>query len=261
MKVLRYHRDAEISYTLGATLTFELLKFRPELMNRVFISSETELSGGIRKLVDACEAKHIPVEKNDKAFHILSPKGNCYVIAEFRKEDVKLQPGNHVILVNPSDAGNLGTIVRTMTGFGVRELAIVRSGVDIYDPRTVRATMGAVFHIRAEYYDTFEDYIKRFPKNRRFAFMLTGSKMLPEVIMQEQEREARDAVEAAPFSLIFGNEATGLPDEFAETCTAVRINHSGDIDSLNLPMAAGIGLYEFTKTRWNPQLFENITLS
>ena len=251
MKVQRYHRDADVSYTLGATLTYELLKCRPELMNRVFISTETVLSGGIQELVRACEKAGIPVEKNDKAFHILSPKGNCYVIAEFRKEEVKLQPGNHVVLVNPSDAGNLGTIVRTMTGFGVTELAIVRPGVDIYDPRTVRATMGAVFHIRVEYFDTFEDYMKRFPENLRFAFMLTGSMLLPEVIRQEREREALDMAGVSPFTLIFGNEATGLPDVFAETCTAVRINHSGDIDSLNLPMAAGIGLYEFTKTRWN----------
>ena len=50
-----------------------------------------------------------------------------------------------------------------------------------------------------------------------------------------------------PFSLIFGNEAAGLPVEFASVGQSVRIRHTDSIDSLNLSLAAGIGLYEFTK--------------
>ena len=50
--------------------------------------------------------------------------------------------------------------------------------------------------------------------------------------------------------LVFGNEATGLPDRFATFCTPVIIRHSHDIDSLNLPMAAGIAMYELTKKNW-----------
>ena len=82
--------------------------------------------------------------------------------------------------------------------------------------------------------------------------MLTGSRLLPEVTAKEQAVPDAAGTGTQPFTLIFGNEATGLPDSYAETCTAVRISHSGDIDSLNLPMACGIGLYEFTKSRWNP---------
>ena len=54
-----------------------------------------------------------------------------------------------------------------------------------------------------------------------------------------------------PFSLIFGNEATGLPDEYAAFCKSVIIPHSDDIVSLNLPVAASIAMYEFTKRFWN----------
>lgn len=43
-----------------------------------------------------------------------------------------------------------------------------------------------------------------------------------------------------PYSLIFGNEATGLPDSFADFTNPVRIMHTSDIDSLNLPIAAAI---------------------
>ena len=53
-----------------------------------------------------------------------------------------------------------------------------------------------------------------------------------------------------PFSLIMGNEATGLPASFAKVGCPVRIEHTKNIDSLNLPMAAGIAMYEFTKNTW-----------
>ena len=65
--------------------------------------------------------------------------------------------------------------------------------------------------------------------------MLDGS-----VRLQETKIEA-------PFSLIMGNEATGLPAEFSRIGTPVRIEHSGAIDSLNITIAASIGLYEAAK--------------
>ncbi len=239
MKIQKYKHDLGVSYALGATLTYELLKCAPELATRMFINSQTKRDGGIERILEDCEAKGIPVEVSDKAFNILSPKGNCFVIAEFEKAETRLKKGDHIVLVNPSDAGNMGTILRTATGFGLLDVAVIRPAVDAYDPRTVRASMGAIFHTRIEYFDSIEDYVARFPENRRYAFMLTASSPLPEV---EKTR---------PFSLIFGNEATGLPESYAELCESVIINHSNDIDSLNLPTAAGIAIYEFTKDRWN----------
>ena len=253
-KIQRYRRESELSYTLGATLTYELVRCRRELVTRVYISSETDTGGGIGELLRECEVLGIPVEKNDKAFNILSPKGNCYVIGEFRKESSRLSPGNHIVLVNPSDAGNLGTILRTAAAFSVPEIGIIRPGVVVYDPRTVRASMGAVFHTHVEYFESFEEYRARFPENVRYAFMLKGSVGLPEAVrdpVPEGQKAPAPAGDEPPYTLIFGNEATGLPDDFAEFCTAVRINISSDVDSLNLPMAVGIGLYEFTKKNWN----------
>jgi TrmH family RNA methyltransferase len=62
--------------------------------------------------------------------------------------------------------------------------------------------------------------------------------------MLDGSTDIRDTVFDQNFALIFGNEATGLPKEFAEIGHPVRISHTGSIDSLNLPVAAGIGLYE-----------------
>lgn len=89
--------------------------------------------------------------------------------------------------------------------------------------------------MRTEVFGSFEEYSERFPDNRLYPFMLDGS-----VRLQETKIEA-------PFSLIMGNEATGLPAEFSRIGTPVRIEHSGAIDSLNITIAASIGLYEAAK--------------
>ena len=83
-----------------------------------------------------------------------------------------------------------------------------------------------------------EDYRERFPENRLYAFMLSSSTPLTEIEKEE------------PCSLVFGNEGTGLPDAYKDFCRTVVIRHSDNIDSLNLPMAAGIAMYEFTKDKW-----------
>ena len=184
MKIQRYKHDLDVSYALGATLTFELLKCRPDLVTRVFLSSATERSDAVERLLDVCRQRDIPIETSDKAFNILSPKGNCFVIGEFRKFAGTLSDASHIVLVNPSDAGNLGTILRTAVGFGVTDIAVIRPAVDAFDPKTVRASMGALFHTEIEYFDCVEDYRARFPKRTLYAFMLKASTPLPEIAFE-----------------------------------------------------------------------------
>ena len=239
MKIARYKHEAETSYALGATLTYELVKKRPESVVRIFTKSTLTKTAAVLKLLELCGQKKIPVLENDKIFNVLSPKGNCFVIGEFRKFYSRLESGSHIVLVNPSDAGNLGTILRTAVGFGMDQIAIVRPAVDFFDPKTVRASMGAAFGVNVQYFDTIEAYREAFPENRLYAFMLSASRPIHTIEIAE------------PYSLVFGNEATGLPDVFADFCQSVIIPHSNGIDSLNLPIAAGIAMYEFTKALWS----------
>lgn len=71
-------------------------------------------------------------------------------MAIIRKVNETILDGNHVVLVNPSNAGNLGTIIRSCIGFGVEDIAIILPAVDLFDPKTIRASMGAKAKIRIE---------------------------------------------------------------------------------------------------------------
>ena len=239
MKTQRYKHDSDISWTLGTTLSIELLKCQPNQVARVFFSSKLDQSDSVKNLINLCNKHNIPIETNDKIFNILSPKGNCYVIAEFHKYSSKLLNTSHIVLVNPSDMGNLGTILRTAVGFGIQNIAIIRPGVDCFDPKAIRASMGALFHVKIEYFDSIKAYRTRFPNHSYYAFMLSKSaKPLTDIKFQE------------PCSLIFGNEASGLPTEYTDFCTPVIIKHSASIDSLNLSMAVGIAIFEYTRNNW-----------
>ena len=234
----RYNEKAEYSYCFGPFPTFELIENRPQEAIEVLYHSQT--SEAIReKLQRICQDQGIPCEQNDKVIQRIRDKENCLVIGVFKKhESVLSMDRPHVVLVNPSDMGNLGTIIRTAVGFGIPDLAIIRPGAAICHPKTVRASMGSLFRLNFQYFDSFAEYKRAYGEDRKmYPFMLKGSVGLDQ--LQRDEGEL--------YSLIFGNEATGLPDEFLGEGQSVRIRHTDNIDSLNLSLAAGIAIYEFTK--------------
>ena len=200
----------------------------------------SQTSEAIRdKLQSICQKQGIPCEQNDKVIQRIRDKENCLVIGVFRKHERVLSVDHsHIVLVNPSDMGNLGTIIRTAVGFGLPNLAIIRPGAAICHPKTVRASMGSLFRLNFQYFDSFDEYRDTYGQGRNmYPFMLKGSVGLDQLYREKGEL----------YSLIFGNEATGLPDEFLQEGQSVRIRHTDNIDSLNLSLAAGIAIYEFTK--------------
>jgi len=230
-----YSRDLPYSYALGLFPAGELMKKRPELARRLLVSSRAEDSEGLAALRALCAAHHVREETADKALARISGKENCFAAVVFEKFQAPLSGGNHLVLHHPSDKGNLGTMLRTALGFGYRDIAVIRPAADAFDPHVVRASMGAIFGLNLRYYENFEKYRLDFPEHVCYPFMLDAS-----VPLEEAARDRK-----APFSLIMGNEGSGLPAEFARLGQPVRIPHSGEIDSLNLSVAAAIGMYVF----------------
>ena len=96
--------------------------------------------------------------------------------------------------------------------------------------------MGALFNLNFRMFDSFSDYDKLYNRNY-YPFMLKAKQKLKDVKFTE------------PFSLIFGNEATGLPDNYLDY-NSVNIPHSHTIDSLNLPIAVSIAIYSATQNNF-----------
>lgn len=237
-KLETYSHQLSYSYAPGIFPSHALLNARPELARRLLVRSDALESEGVRALIDKCAALNVRTETADRALERISRKENCYAALVFDKFSCELsQTGNHIVLVNPSDMGNLGTILRACLGFSLPDLAIIRPAADVFDPRVVRASMGALFSMRVGLFDSFEAYRAAYPEHALYPFMLDGSLPLPQAC-----RAAK-----APWSLVFGNEATGLPPRFAQLGQPVRIPQSDAIDSLNLAIAVSVAAYAFTQ--------------
>ena len=236
MKIKAYHKDFDYTYTLGVFETIELLQNKPDLVLRVYIKSNSSKNKGIAIINELCKKNKIDLIESDNTINKLSKKENCFAVAIIKKYTLSLDDTNHVVLVNPSDMGNMGTIIRTMLGFNYVNLAIIRPGVDVFDPRVIRASMGAIFNINFEYFDSFDEYIEKYPQHNIYSLMLKGAKNIHLIEPDQQSH-----------SLVFGNESSGLPDEFLDYGQSIFIPHSEKIDSLNLSMALGITLCHFSK--------------
>lgn len=234
MEIKTYKKDAFYSYTLGAFPTIELLKTHPQEVIKVIFHSSFQN----QEVISMIQNIKTNAEKsiNDKLINKLSSKENCYVAAVFNKYSMKLDNDNHLVLVNPMNMGNFGTIIRSALGFGFKNIAVIRPAIDIFDPKVLRAAMGAFFSCNIVYFDSFDDYKKKFPNHKIHSFMLQAKNTLQTIKFDTSKH----------LSLIFGNESSGLPIEYLNE-DSIIISHSNAIDSLNLPTAVGIALYEVNK--------------
>lgn len=238
----KYKKEFSHSYALGPFPTFELLKHRPEQARAVYYDQRFR---DWEKLSALCAEKGVPCFCWNKALDRISQKEICYAAGEFEKYPGRLHAAlPHAVLVDPADMGNLGTILRTLLGFGIRDLAVVgSSAADFWHPKTVRASMGALFQMEVEPFPDFPAYLRAYGEGRDiFPFMLDGGTVLtPETCPASQR-----------YALVFGNEASGLPPEFQTYGKSLFIDQTDAVDSLNLAVSVAIGAFLFTQTNGRP---------
>ncbi|MCL4253568.1 MAG: TrmH family RNA methyltransferase [Anaerolineae bacterium] len=232
MSYKKYHPDSPHTYAFGFFPSLEALNHAPKRCLAVLYDTRAQKSEALTKIEALCSAHNIPFVLDDKTVSRLSPSENTFVITVIEKTRVRLgADDNHLVLVSPSDMGNLGTIFRTALGFKMRHIALIQPCADEADPRVIRASMGAVFRLHIQKFGTYDDYSAQFPRHNAYPMMTDGAIPLADVSF------------TPPYRLIFGNESAGLPPHFAHLGQSVVIPHSDAIDSLNLAIAVGVVLY------------------
>ena len=235
-KLEPYSRKLSYSYALGVFPSLMLMEARPEKAVRLLLHPEGLKNEGVEKLRRICAERGVREEMAERVLRRESKKDNCFAGLVFEKFESDLDPAAcHAVLCQISDSGNLGTAMRSLLGFGIHDVALIRPCVDVFEPHALRSSMGAFYKLRVHTYDNFEDYRASHPDRPLYPFMLDGAIPL--------NRAARQA--KAPFTLVFGNEQSGLPARFAQLGQSVLIPQSDEIDSLNLAVAVSVGSYVF----------------
>ena len=172
-----------------------------------------------------------------------TPQGVLAVVRRFAytfDEVVRDPDGVYVLLDSVQDPGNVGTIFRSAEAAGASGILLNRTSAEVYNPKVVRSTMGAVFRLPFLVTENMEEAVKLLQKRgiRVFAAHLKGS-----VPYDEADYTGGSAI-------LLGNESKGLGDEIsALSDERVRIPMHGKTESLNVAMAATILLYEALRQR------------
>lgn len=181
-----------------------------------------------------CEVISVPDDIFTGISTLVSPQG---VLAAVRMnastpEDIINNRKPIVILDGISDPGNLGTIVRTADAFGFGGILLTEGCVDIYNPKTVQATMGSILRVSHSYIK-YEDIIKL----KEAGYTLYGFDLMGTDLTSGFGFEKK-------CGLIIGSETNGISEFIKTFCDElIRIPMTGKAESLNAAMAAGIAMF------------------
>ena len=203
-------------------------------------------------LPEGCRTAVLPDELFDRISEEKSPDGVICVAKSLdkihkiitidKRETLKAQllPGKTLVLESVRDPGNLGTVIRTATAFGVANLVLSADCADLYHPRTIRAAMGTLFHRNVLVVEDLADAVQVLATrgNVYAAALDANASRLGEVSFGTQD------------SVVVGNEGHGISPETLAACThTLYIPMEAGVESLNAGVAASVLLWELYRGR------------
>ena len=171
---------------------------------------------------------------------VSNPQGILAVIEKNSKNN-KIDYNQDIILVldDIQDPGNIGTILRTVDSIGLNQIILSDKCADIYNPKVVRSTMGAIFRVNAIESSNLIETLKELKKND-FEIVSTDLKT---------DHSIYD-IEYKNIAIVIGNESNGVDGEILKISDKkIKIPMLGKTESLNASVATGIILYEYVRRK------------
>lgn len=175
----------------------------------------------------------------------LTPQGILTLVRfpEWREEQVfsdKEKTPLILVLDTIQDPGNLGTMIRTGEGAGLTGVVMNKETVDIFNPKTIRATMGSIYRIP---FLVTEDLPAVIEKMKERGICTYAAHLKGEKDFYREELQG-------PTAFFIGNEGNGLSQEVASLADRyVKIPMEGQVESLNAAIAASVMMYECKRQR------------
>lgn len=175
-----------------------------------------------------------------------SPQGIIAVCAYFSTKHrfftfVENDYSNESVMVFEAirDPGNIGTIIRNSAAFGIDRLILSSDCADIYSPKVIRATMGAIFKVKIDIVDDMSSVVECLKKSGKRVVSTTLGKN--SLVLGKNKISKKDAI-------IIGNEGHGISDKLIEASDeTLFIPMESNTESLNASIAAAIIMWELTK--------------
>lgn len=191
-------------------------------------------------------AKENCIYVNSKVFYTITDVSNPQGILAVVKRADKIQKINFdediiVVLDGIQDPGNLGTILRTVDSANLKQIVISKETADVFNPKVVRSTMGAIFRVNVIRAD---DLVKSLEEMKSNGFQVVVTSL-----------DTNDSVYDINYMkkvIVIGNEANGVSKQVQDIAdNKVKIPMLGKTESLNASVAAGIMIYEYVRGKLN----------
>ena len=214
----------------GTKLLAEALKWGAEVKTAVFFEEVD-----IPPLPDGVRAVRVSEELMRSVSPMETPQGALFTVALPEVQLPETLSGKHyLVLDGVQDPGNVGTILRTADAFDCDGVFLVNACADLYNPKTARATMGAIFR-REAYTVTAEEL---FALLRKSGVPLYGTALRDDTVPLAEADLARAAV-------AIGSEGRGLSQQVLDECAkTLKIPMTPRCESLNAAIAATVVLWE-----------------
>jgi len=216
-------------------------------ITRIIVKDINTLSNWGKNLITQYKDVKI-IEVSDKLYDELTEKTNpsemliTVKIKPNTLDDIHTENPFLIVFDRPSDYGNLGSIIRSANAFNADGIFIIGHGVDVYEPKVIRASLGSVFFtkiVTVESMETLEEYIKNQKTKNNMEIIGTDSTGTVSVKSYKIKR---------PVMVIIGNEAKGMSIKLKEICDKIiKIPIEGNVNSLNVSCAASIIMWEIYK--------------
>ena len=145
--------------------------------------------------------------------------------------------GKFLVLDNVQDPNNLGTILRSAEAFGVSGVIMSGDCCDIYNPKVVRGSMGAVFRLAILSVESLSDWFRDHPQLNTYA-----------AVVDSDAEKVTEISFKTPCAVVIGNEGNGIRRETVAAChNKITIPMGGKAESLNASVAAAILIWEMVK--------------
>lgn len=172
-----------------------------------------------------------------------TPQGMMSIVRmpEYTMDNILAGDRTHLlVLESVQDPGNLGTMLRTGEGAGITGVIMNRTTVDIYNPKTIRSTMGSLYRMPFIIVDDLADTLNMLKAK--------GVSLYAAHLKGELSYDEPDYTGATAFMI--GNEGNGLSDEIADLAnTYIKIPMEGEVESLNAAVSAALLMYECNRQR------------
>ncbi|MCM1024956.1 MAG: RNA methyltransferase [Roseburia sp.] len=248
-QIVRWQQKAKERREAGVFLTegFKLFEEAPaEMVREVYVSQgalEKNDCYAVRDKLDNLGYETVTDDIFSKMSDTRTPQGILCVLRQPQYSLERLLSGDApllAVLENIQDPGNLGTILRTGEGAGITGVIMSKKTVDIFNPKTIRATMGSIFRVPFLYVEDLQDTIRSLQKKgiRTYAAHLEGKRYYDSFSFR------------GGTAFLIGNEGGGLSRETAELAEEyLKIPMEGKVESLNAAVAASLLFYEAQRQR------------